>query len=148
LKKFLKKLRKQSILKYIKIRILCIFGKSGSGKTCTIEYTLDILKENYKIVKCSGSLSYKLLVTQFYNEIFQKCRGLPKNEFREAELLEEIRKYIENSKEKVYFLMKFKIRICAIEEADMIEGMVIFFAQMVEYSEYLKFIRIFLSKTE
>jgi len=105
---------------------------------------LDILHENYKIVKCSGSLSYKLLITQFYNEIFQKSRGLPKTEFRESELLEEIRKYIENSKEKVYFLTKFKTRICVIEEADMIEGLVIFFAQIVEYSDYLKFICIFL----
>jgi len=105
---------------------------------------LDILHENYKIVKCSGSLSYKLLITQFYNEIFQKSRGLPRTEFRESELLEEIRKYIENSKEKVYFLTKFKTRICVIEEADMIEGLVIFFAQIAEYSDYLKFICIFL----
>jgi len=66
---------------------------------------LNILRENYKIVKCSGSLSFKLLVTQFYNEVFLKSRGLPKTEFRESELLEEIRKYVENSKEKLYFLI-------------------------------------------
>jgi len=120
-----------------------VSGSSGTGKICTLEYISEILKENYRIIKCSGSLSYRTLVSQFYSDVIQKPKGIAKNVMMESEILEEARKYIEMQKEKMYFLWKNNIRLCIIEEADNIEGALIFFGKIAEYSDYLKFISIF-----
>lgn len=97
------KLPKPSKFYKIKNRILFISGASGTGKTCTIEYISQILLEDYRIIKISGSLSYKTVVSQFYSEVLQKPKGIPRTALLESDVLEEARKYIEIQKKKLYF---------------------------------------------